>query len=120
MLLDRHLGKDYVEVEFFGKPAFFLRTPALLAFFSGAPLIPSFVYRDEADRLVVECGPAIDVPREGDRDANLRAATQAVAATIERQIRARPHYWYQFYSFWASQEAVAREARAAAAATTGE
>jgi KDO2-lipid IV(A) lauroyltransferase len=116
MLLDRHLGKDYAEVRFFGRPAFFLRTPAMLAFFSGAPLVPSFVYRDEQDRLVVECGPAIDVPRTGDRDENIRAATQAVATVIERQIRARPHYWYQFYPFWASQDAVPRDAQDRAAA----
>jgi KDO2-lipid IV(A) lauroyltransferase len=111
MLLDRHVGKDYVEVTFFGRSAYFLRTPALLAFFSGAPLIPSFVYRDEDNRLVVECGPAIDVPRAGDRDANVQAATQAVATVIEAQIRARPHYWYQFYPFWTSQDAVARDAQ---------
>src|SRR5205814_657561 len=101
--------KDYVEVTFFGRPAFFLRTPAMLAFFSSAPMIPSFVYRDDDDRLVVECGPAIDVPRTGNRDENIRAATQTVATIIERQIRARPHYWYQFYPFWASQEEVLRE-----------
>jgi len=119
MLLDRHLDKDYVRVEFFGRPAYFLRTPAMLAFFSGAPLIPSFVYRDDEDRLVVECGPAIEVPRDGHRDDNLRAATQAVASIIERQIRARPHYWYQFYPFWASQETVARDAEASVAAPSG-
>jgi lauroyl/myristoyl acyltransferase len=117
MLLDRHVGKDFVQVTFFGRPAYFLRTPAMLAFFSGAPLIPSFVYRDDQDQLVVECGPAIDVPRTGDRDENIRAATQAVADVIARQIRARPHYWYQFYSFWASQEAVPRDAQHEAASS---
>jgi Kdo2-lipid IVA lauroyltransferase/acyltransferase len=109
MLLDRHLARDHVEVRFFGRRAFFLRTPAMLAYFSGAPLILSFVYRDENDRLVVECGPAIDVPRSGDRDEHIRAATQEVASAIERQIRARPHYWYQFYPFWASQEQLLRD-----------
>lgn len=118
MLLDRHVGKDYVEVTFFRRPAYFLRTPAMLAFFSGAPLIPSFVYRDDGDRLVVECGPAIEVPRTGDRDENIRAATQAVAEVIERQICARPHYWYQFYRFWTSQDAVPREMHDEAAAST--
>ena len=51
------------------------------------------------------------MPRTGDRDENIRAATQAVADVIAQQIRARPHYWYQFYSFWASQEAVPRVAQ---------
>ena len=31
MLLDRHLGKDRVEVTFFNRPTPFLRTPAMIA-----------------------------------------------------------------------------------------
>jgi KDO2-lipid IV(A) lauroyltransferase len=109
MLLDRHFGRDFVAVRFFGRPAYFLRTPAMLAYFSGAPLIPSFVYRDADNRLVVECGPAIDVSRDGDRDRTIADATQQVAAIIERHIRERPQYWYQFYPFWRSQAEVPRE-----------
>ncbi|HYN07089.1 MAG TPA: lysophospholipid acyltransferase family protein [Vicinamibacterales bacterium] len=106
MLIDRHLDRDRVQVQFFGRPAFFLRTPGLMAYFTGAPLVPSFVYRDDDDRFVVECGPAIEVGRNGDRDENVQRATQQVAAVIEEQIRRRPHYWYQFYPFWSSQETV--------------
>ena len=32
MLMDRHLGRDRVEVPFLGRPAWFLRTPALMGF----------------------------------------------------------------------------------------
>ena len=103
LLVDRHLGKDRLEVRFFGRRAFFLRTPALLAFFTGAPLIPSFVYRGDDGRFNIDCGPAIHVSRAGNRDDNIRAATQQVADEIERYIRRYPHYWYQFYRFWQSQ-----------------
>ena len=106
ILIDRHLGRDRVPVRFFGRPANFLRTPALLAYFSGAPLVPVFVYRDadDDDRFVVDCGPAIEVPREGDVDANVARATQQVAEVVEAQIRRRPQCWYQFYRFWAAQD----------------
>jgi len=104
MLLDRHLGKDYVEVSFFGRPTKFLRTPALLASFSGAPLVPCFVYRDDEKGVAVECGPMIRVSPSGDRDANVKAAIQSVAALIEGQIRRHPDYWYQFYPFWRDQQ----------------
>jgi KDO2-lipid IV(A) lauroyltransferase len=105
MLVDRHLGKDRVPVTFFGRPAFFLRTPALMAHFTGAPLVPVFLYRESAKsrKFVMECGPAIAIARTGDRDANVASATQQVAAIVESQIRRRPDYWYQFYSFWAAQ-----------------
>jgi len=101
--LTSDLGKDRLEVRFFGRRAFFLRTPALLAFFTGAPLIPSFVYRGDDGRFNIDCGPAIHVSRAGNRDDNIRAATQQVADEIERYIRRYPHYWYQFYRFWQSQ-----------------
>jgi KDO2-lipid IV(A) lauroyltransferase len=103
MLLDRHLGKDHVEVAFFGRPTKFLRTPALLASFAGAPLVPCFVYRDGQAGLAVECGPIIRVSPEGDRDANVKAAIQSVATLIEDRIRRHPEYWYQFYPFWREQ-----------------
>jgi KDO2-lipid IV(A) lauroyltransferase len=99
MLLDRHLGKDHVEVSFFGRPTKFLRTPAVMASLSGAPLVPCFVYRDDRG-VAIECGPLIRVSSEGDRDANVRDAIQAVAALIEGHIRRNPQYWYQFYPFW--------------------
>jgi lauroyl/myristoyl acyltransferase len=99
MLLDRHFGKDYVEVSFFGRPTGFLRTPALLAALSGAPLIPCFVYRDGGG-FAVECGEAIRVAPEGDRDANVQEAIQAVAAQLEARGRQYPQYWYPFYPVW--------------------
>jgi len=114
LLVDRHHGKDAVEVSFFGRPALFLRTPALLASLAGAPLVPCFVYRDEDDRLAVECGPAIAVPSSGDRERDLQEATQAVATVIERQIRLRPQFWYQFYPFWSRQPSAAGSPTAAA------
>ncbi len=38
MLMDRHVDRDRVAVTFFGRRAFFLRTPALLGYLTGAPL----------------------------------------------------------------------------------
>jgi KDO2-lipid IV(A) lauroyltransferase len=108
MLVDRYLGKDRTPVQFFGRRAWFLRTPALLAQSTGAPLVPAFVYRDDDDRFAIECGPAIDVASEGDRAANITNAMQQVATAFERQIRRRPQCWYQFYPYWESQHAAER------------
>jgi KDO2-lipid IV(A) lauroyltransferase len=99
MLLDRHLSKDYVEVSFFGRPTRFLRSPAMLAALAGAPLVPCFVYRDDAG-VAVECGPLIRVSATGSSDANVREAIQTVATAIEQHGRRYPHYWYQFYPVW--------------------
>ena len=102
MLLDRHFGKDFVEVEFFGRRTGFLRTPALVAALTGAPLVPCFIYR-EAGGLAVECGPLIRVRSDGDLAANVRDAIQAVAALLEAHGRRHPEYWYQFYPVWPTE-----------------
>ena len=104
MLLDRHLGKDRVAVDFFGCRAYFLRTPALMAYLTRAPLIPSFVYRDDDGSITATCSEPIRVENTGHRDTDVQVATQAFASALEEQIRLRPHCWYQFYPFWASQD----------------
>jgi len=103
LLVDRHMDKDHVEVTFFGRTAYFLRTPALLALLTGAPIVPCFVYRDLDGHFAVECGPLIRVLAGGDRNAAVQRATQTFATLLERHIRQWPQYWYQFYPFWPSQ-----------------
>jgi KDO2-lipid IV(A) lauroyltransferase len=104
MLLDRYVGRDRVPVTFFGRVAYFLRTPALMSYLTGCPMVPAFVYRLPDGRHSGVCLEAIYVARDGDRDANVQRATQAFANLLEEQIRRRPQYWYQFYPFWATQE----------------
>jgi len=107
VLVDRHVERDRVAVNFFGRSVHFLRTPALLASATGAPMLPTFVYRKEGAGFLVECGPAIYVSSEGNREENIQVAMQSVADAFAAHIRKRPEYWYQFYRFWASQETVA-------------
>jgi len=101
MLMDRHLGKDQVEVSFFGRATPFLRTPALLAALSGAPLVPCFVFR-EANGFSVVCGPLIRVARGVDNETGVRTAMQTIATIIEGHVRKNPEMWYQFYPYWSS------------------
>jgi KDO2-lipid IV(A) lauroyltransferase len=103
MLLDRYLGKDRVRVEFFGRPAYFLRTPALMGYLTGAPLVPSFVYTRDDGRVAAVCDEPIVVGQRGNREVEIQRATQTFARVLESHIRKRPHCWYQFYPFWATQ-----------------
>lgn len=100
MLMDRHLGRDRVEVSFFGRPAWFLRSPAMIAMLSAAPILPSFMIRQADGRFSAVCGTPIRVdPTRPSEDA-IQAATQAFASQLEQRIRETPHLWYQFYSYW--------------------
>lgn len=100
MLIDRHLGRDRVAVTLFGRQAWFLQTPAVLAYMTGAPLVPCFIERVGPGRFTTLACPPIHVDRALPRDQAVQHATQQVAAAIEARVRARPETWYQFYRYW--------------------
>jgi lauroyl/myristoyl acyltransferase len=103
MLGDRHIGRDRVEVTFFNRRAWFLRSPALMAYFADAPLIPTFLVRDGEGRFCGIVESPIYVSRTLDKEVAIQQAMQQFAALLERQIRDRPHLWYQFYGYWDDQ-----------------
>ena len=100
MLVDRHLGRDRVDVTFFGRRTGFLRSPAMIAALAGAPLLPSFMLRQPSGRFVAVCGTPIRVDPSLALDEGIGQVTQALASQLEEHIRAHPHLWYQFYPYW--------------------
>jgi lauroyl/myristoyl acyltransferase len=103
ILMDRHLGKDRVAVTLLGRPAWFLRTPALMGYLSGAPLMPCFVARVEGGRFKVHVGEPIYVRTDLPRDEATQVAAQQFADILTERIREHPEYWYQFYRYWDAQ-----------------
>jgi len=100
MLLDRHIGRDRVDVTFFGRKTPFLRSPAMISQMSGAPLVPAFMLRQPDGRFHGWFGEPIDADRAQPTEEAIQRATQAFAAQLETQIRKHPHLWYQFYRYW--------------------
>lgn len=103
LLIDRHMDRDRVAVDFLGRRAWFLRTPALMAFMTGAPLLPCFIERVGPQRFRISNEEPVRVSREGDREANIRAAAQQMADALATRVRARPELWYHFYRYWDAQ-----------------
>jgi KDO2-lipid IV(A) lauroyltransferase len=103
LLIDRHLGRDRVPVTLFGRPVWFLQTPAVLAYMTGAPLVPCFIERVGAGRFTTLAYPPIHVDRSQPREQAVQQATQQVAAAIEARVRTNPDAWYQFYPYWQAQ-----------------
>lgn len=102
MLLDRHLGRDHVAVEFCGRSAHFLKTPALLSYLSGAPMLPAWVVRHRDGKFQCLFDEPVYAERGGDREETLQRATQEMANKLTAKVREYPHLWYQFYPFWRS------------------
>jgi lauroyl/myristoyl acyltransferase len=103
MLMDRHVGRDRVEVTLLGRPASVLRTPALMAHLTGAPLLPCFIERIGPARFSVQPGEPILVSRDTPRDEALRDAAQRFADQLSARIRKQPNHWYHFYPYWKAQ-----------------
>ena len=103
MLMDRHLGRDRVQVNFLGRPTWFLRTPALMAYLSGAPLVPCFIERIDDTHFGISNTDPIYVEAGADRDEAIQRATQLFADQLEDRVRRRPQYWYHFYRYWDAQ-----------------
>jgi KDO2-lipid IV(A) lauroyltransferase len=104
ILMDRHIDRDRVEVRFFGRRAWFLKTPPLMGFLSGAPLIPCFIERIGDGHFNVIAGDPILVSTELPREEAIQQAAQRFADQLETRIRAHPSYWYHFYPYWSAQE----------------
>ncbi len=105
MLLDRHLGRDRVDVTFFGRKTPFLRSPAMISQMSGAPLLPAFMLRRPDGRFDGWFGEPIYADRAVPTEQAIQVATQAFAAQLEAQIQQHPHLWYQFYRYWSDNDA---------------
>jgi phosphatidylinositol dimannoside acyltransferase len=103
LLVDRHLGRDRVPVTLFGRRAWFLRTPLLIAALTGAPLAVSSIERRGPGRFLATMGPPIAIPDGTSKDEWIPQAAQQIADEIEARVRQRPECWYHFYRYWDAQ-----------------
>jgi len=103
MLVDRHFGKDRVAVTLFGRAAWLLRTPLLMAHASGAPVLPCFVERIGPGRFKARPGKPIYIASDIPRDEAIQVAAQQVADVLAAQVREHPEFWYHFYRYWDAQ-----------------
>jgi lauroyl/myristoyl acyltransferase len=103
MLMDRHFGRDRVEVTLAGRRAWFHKTPALMGLLSGAPLVPCFIERTGPERFSASPGEPIVVDRHLPREEAIQRAAQEFADQLNQRLHLHPEYWYQFYRYWDSQ-----------------
>lgn len=119
LLADRHVDRDRVPVSFFGCRVEFLGTPVLLAYMTGAPILPMTLVREGGGRFRAVPGEPIIVDRDAPRAVEMQRAAQTVADVLEALVRARPECWYQFYPYFtvtAPETPTPRSPRAPAAA----
>ena len=103
LLIDRPLEPgEGVEVTFFGAPVTVPAGPARLALMTGAPVVAAAFPRIRPYAARVETLASFDFAPTplGDREADIRALTQAIMAEHEKAIRRYPDQWYMFRKMW--------------------
>ncbi len=116
LLVDRPMPGEGVPVQFFGETAWLPSGPAAIALKTGASIVIGHCIRLPGDvRFAGGLEPALDYAPllTGDKEADVRAITQAVASAMETLIRRAPDQWYMFRPMW-PRPATARELRRAA------
>lgn len=104
-MLDQNMTRDEgVFVQFFGRLACTTNGLAVLAAYTGAPVLPAFIHRESPNRHCLQVLPPLDPPAGRDADA-LRDATQRYTRVIEDQIRAHPSQWIWLHRRWRTRPA---------------
>ena len=102
MLVDQRLRRG-IRVPFFGLPAMTAPAVAELAYRFDAPLVPLRVERLRGARFRVTAEPPLELPRSGDRRADVAAAMTMVNGRLEAWIRARPEQWLWLHRRWVDE-----------------
>jgi KDO2-lipid IV(A) lauroyltransferase len=95
------LPEEGVFVNFFGIPACATAGIARIALHSGAAVVPAFCVWEEPQRKFrIYYQPALQLASTGDAGNDIQAATQQMAAVIERAVRAYPDQWLWIHRRW--------------------
>ncbi len=82
--------RDRVAVTLLGRHAWFLRTPALLSYMTGAPIPPCFINRAQPGRFCRSVGRTNLRLRERPRDEAIQSVAQAFLRRSTRRTAAKP------------------------------
>ena len=93
-------GKAEKKFKFFGKTAYLPTGAVSLALRSGAPLVPSFIWRVDkyTHQQIIE--KPIELIRKGDRDVLIQKNMEKVGKVLEKYIGSHIDEWELFHNIW--------------------
>jgi KDO2-lipid IV(A) lauroyltransferase len=110
VLCDQKMNRG-LSLPFFGHDAMTASSPAQMALKVGCPIVPTRIERLGPGRFRVVCQAPLELPRLGDRQAEIRALTLEINRVIEAWIRERPGEWLWLHRRWPRE--IYREGEAA-------
>ncbi len=100
LVADQDAGRDGVFTPFLGREASFFKGPALLAWRTGAPLIPVFIHRLDDHRHEVVFEPPVTIDPDWDEQTAVRELTAHFAARLEAAVRRHPEQYFWVHRRW--------------------
>ncbi len=105
-VIDQHVGETFgVGVPFFGRLASTMDAPAILAARTGAPVFPTFLFREGFERHRLVIGDRIALAGGRGREA-VAASTARFSRAVEDVVRAHPEQWIWMHRRWKLAEQV--------------
>lgn len=102
-VLDQHASlasKDGVVVDFFGQPAATYRSLALIARYTGAPVIPACSYRQPNGKHVLHFFEPIPWINAANQEEEISLNTLAYNRALETMILEHPEQWLWMHKRW--------------------
>ena len=99
LLVDQKLN-DGIPVPFFGRPAMTAPALALLAFHFDCAVLPARVERLQGAHFRLTIHPPLQLPKSGERTADVAALMAEVNRMLETWIRESPEQWFWLHSRW--------------------
>ncbi|MBN1913442.1 MAG: lysophospholipid acyltransferase family protein [Candidatus Omnitrophica bacterium] len=97
---DRDFNENNLVLDFFGRPTYLPRGPALLALKTGSVIVPGFTLRNQDDTFTVRFDSPIEVDPSGESEKVLRALVNSYKTIIESYISRYPDQWFMFRRYW--------------------
>ena len=111
-ILDQHAApKDGVEVEFFGRKASTLRSLAVIALATGAPVVPAACFREAGGGHVLRFEDPLPPVDADDADEAIRARTLQYNRALEQLILRHPEQWFWIHRRWKEESRRRRSRR---------
>ncbi|MBZ0154740.1 MAG: lysophospholipid acyltransferase family protein [Alphaproteobacteria bacterium] len=100
VLMDQAVVKEEgVVVDFLGRGAWTMKTPALVARKTGAAVLPVFIHR-EGNGHVITISPEVSLSGNGDTEKAVREDTESFSRYIEDYVRRHPDEWLWIHRRW--------------------
>ncbi|MGB9499244.1 MAG: lysophospholipid acyltransferase family protein [Dissulfuribacterales bacterium] len=92
--------KDGVCVNFFNRPAYSVRGPAMFHLRTGAEILCAFIIRIDRNKHKIVVTPPLKFKKTGDREEDVCRVTQAYTSIIEDFVRRYPEQWWWPHKRW--------------------